>query len=122
MADCCHDKACAIEQLRARQSTTLKTVLWINAAMFIVVLMAGLLAHSSAVLADSLDNLGDALTYALSLYAVGRSEPAKGSVALFKAGLILAAASFVIGQIAYKLVNPAPPGSSGSSVPHGRTS
>ena len=109
MTDCCEDKSCALEQLRARQSSTLKTVLWINAVMFIVVLAAGLYASSSALLADSLDNLGDALTYALSLYAVGRGERTKGMVSLFKGLLILAAAIFVIGQIGYRLIYPAMP-------------
>src|SRR5262245_45273748 len=109
MADCCEDKSCALEQLRERQSSTLKTVLWINAVMFFVALAAGLYASSSALLADSLDNLGDALTYALSLYAVGRSERAKGRVSMFKGGLILAAALFVVLQIGYKLLHPALP-------------
>jgi Co/Zn/Cd efflux system component len=67
VTDCCDDKSCAIEALRERQSGTLKIVLGINALMFVVVLTGGLLAHSSALLSDSLDNLGDALTYALSL-------------------------------------------------------
>jgi Co/Zn/Cd efflux system component len=109
MTDCCENKACAIEALRERQSGTLKIVLVINAVMFLVVLAAGLLADSSAVIADSLDNLGDALTYALSLYAVGRGERAKGWVAMFKAVLILSAALFVVGQIAYKVMNPSIP-------------
>jgi hypothetical protein len=51
MADCCENKSCAIEALRERQSGTLKIVLVINAVMFLVVLAAGLLADSSAVIA-----------------------------------------------------------------------
>lgn len=109
MSDCCEDKSCAIEALRERQSGTLKLVLAINAVMFAVVVVFGLLSRSSALLADSLDNLGDALTYALSLYAVSRDERTKGWVAMFKAALILSAALFVIGQIAYKLAYPSVP-------------
>jgi Co/Zn/Cd efflux system component len=109
MSDCCENKACAIEALRERQSGTLKIVLVINTVMFVVALAGGLLADSSAVIADSLDNLGDALTYALSLYAVGRGERAKGWVAMFKAVLILSAALLVVGQIVYKLMNPTIP-------------
>lgn len=109
MVDCCEAKTCALEQLRERQSGTLKLVLGINAVMFLVVLAAGLFAGSTAVIADSLDNLGDALTYALSLYAVGRSRRTKGWVALFKATLILVAALFVLGQIVYKLLHSALP-------------
>ena len=109
MNDCCEEKSCALEQLRHRQGRTLKIVLWINAVMFVVVLGAGLFARSTALLADSLDNLGDALTFALSLYAVGRGERTKGWVALFKGLLILGAALFVIGQIGYKLLHPSVP-------------
>jgi cation diffusion facilitator family transporter len=109
MADCCEDKACAIDVLRERQSGTLKIVLAINAGMFLVVLAAGLLAGSTALLADSLDNLGDALTYALSLYAVARAPRTKSRVALFKGFLILAAGIFVVGQVVYKLLHPALP-------------
>src|SRR5947209_1362342 len=76
MVDCCQDKSCALEQLRERQAGTLKIVLMVNAVMFVVVLAAGLYASSTALLADSLDNLGDAVTYALSLYVAWRSERA----------------------------------------------
>lgn len=61
MADCC-DKTCEIEALRKTQGATLKTVLAINAVMFVIELIAGLIAGSTALLSDSLDNLGDALT------------------------------------------------------------
>jgi cation diffusion facilitator family transporter len=109
MADCCEDKSCAIEALRTRQSRTLKIVLWINAVMFLVVLTAGLWAHSTALLSDSLDNLGDALTYALSLYVVSKSAREKALVALFKGGLILAAALLVFAQVVYRLYAPVTP-------------
>jgi Co/Zn/Cd efflux system component len=109
MADCCEGKGCALEALKERQGGTLKTVLWINAVMFVVVLAAGLYASSSALLADSLDNLGDALTYALSLYAVGRGARAKAMVSIFKGILILGAALFVIGQTGYRLLHPGVP-------------
>jgi len=109
MTDCCEDKDCAIDALRERQSSTLKTVLGINAVMFLVELVAGIISGSVALLSDSLDNLGDALTYGLSLYAVSRGPRSKAKVALFKGGLILAAGLFVLGQVAYKIVVPAVP-------------
>lgn len=109
MADCCENKSCAIEALRARQSKTLKIVLWINAVMFLVVLAAGLLAHSTALLSDSLDNLGDAMTYGLSLYVVSKSNREKAMVALFKGGLILLAALLVFAQVMYRLYAPVTP-------------
>ena len=93
----------------ARQSATLKIVLAINAVMFVVVLSAGLLARSTALLADSLDNLGDALTYGLSLYAVSRGARSKAKVALFKGALILAAGMFVLAQVACGVLQPRVP-------------
>ena len=72
MDDCCIDKTCAVDRLRERQSTTLRIVLLVNAGMFLVELVSGLLAGSVALLADSLDMLGDALVYGFSLYVVAR--------------------------------------------------
>jgi Co/Zn/Cd efflux system component len=109
MADCCEDKACAIEALRDRQSSTLKTVLAINVVMFAVELAAGVVSGSTALLSDSLDNLGDALTYGLSLYAVSKGARSKTRVALFKGLLILTAGIVVLGQVIYRIVMPTVP-------------
>ncbi len=109
MADCCEDKSCALDALGKRQSATLKIVLVINAVMFVVELAAGMMAGSTALLSDSLDNLGDALTYGLSLYAVSRGLRAKARVALFKGLLILTAGLFVLGQVAYRITVPVIP-------------
>lgn len=109
MGGCCSGNGCELEVLRERQSATLKKVLVVNAVMFFVVTVAALYAGSSALLSDSLDNLGDALTYGLSLYVVARSARMKARVALFKGLLIFLAATAVAGQIAYKLIHPAVP-------------
>ena len=77
--------------------------------MFLVIVAAALYANSSALLADSLDNLGDALTYGLSIYAVSRGVAVKAKVALFKGAIIFLAASMVAGQIAYRLFSPSVP-------------
>lgn len=108
MVGCC-DNQCELEALRERQSGTLRAVLSINAVMFFVIVGAGLYAGSTALLSDSLDNLGDAITYALSLYAVGLGARTKARVALFKGVLILFAALVVVGQIGFKLLHPAVP-------------
>ncbi|MGH9947521.1 MAG: cation transporter [Pyrinomonadaceae bacterium] len=108
MMACCDDD-CAIEALREKQSSTLKAVLGINVGMFVAGIGAGIIAGSSALLSDSLDNLGDAMTYGLSLYVVYRSSKAKAHVALFKGVLILLAALIVLGQVVYKLMVPTVP-------------
>ncbi len=108
MSGCC-DNNCSIDALRERQRGTLQIVLLINAVMFLVIVTAALHGNSTALLADSLDNLGDALTYALSLYAVSRGAAAKAKVALFKGGLIFLAACAVGAQIVYRLFVPSAP-------------
>lgn len=106
MADCCNDKACEIEALRARQSSILKIVLVINAVMFAVELTAGLLARSVSLVADSLDMLGDALVYGVSIYVVARGAKMKAMAALFKGGTMLTFGLFVLGQAIYKIMFP----------------
>ena len=108
MSGCC-DNNCSVDALRGRQRGTLQVVLGINAVMFLVIAAAALYGKSTGLLADSLDNLGDALTYGLSLYAVSRRSVVKARVALFKGGLILLAACVVAAQIVYRLVVPGVP-------------
>jgi len=106
MTDCCNDKACEIEALRDRQSSTLKIVLGINAAMFVVELTAGLLAGSVSLIADSLDMLGDALVYGFSIYVVARGARMKAKAAFLKGGIMAAFGLFVFGQAMYKIIIP----------------
>ena len=108
MSGCCSDD-CSLEQLQKQQRGTLQAVLGINALMFFVIVGAALYGQSTALLADSLDNLGDALTYGLSLYAVTKGPVIKAKVALFKGGLIFLAALVVAAQILYKLFVPSVP-------------
>ncbi len=108
MGSCC-DNNCSIDALHERQRGTLLIVLAINAVMFVVIAAAALYGNTAALLADSLDNLGDALTYGLSLYAVARGARVKARVALFKGALIFLAACVVAGQIVYKLFVPVVP-------------
>ena len=108
MSGCCDDN-CSLDPLRKRQRITLQIVLVINALMFVVIAAAALYADSSALLSDSLDNLGDAFTYALSLYAVTRGARVKAKVALFKGCLIFLAACVVAAQVGYKLFVPSVP-------------
>jgi Co/Zn/Cd efflux system component len=109
MSDCCTDKCCALEQLRERQTGTLRLVLLANAAMFIVELITGLLAGSVALLADSLDMLGDTLVYGLSLYVVDRGPLWKARAAAAKAAVMALFGLLVFGQLLFKLVHPQVP-------------
>jgi len=106
MTDCCNDKACEIDALRDRQSSTLKIVLAINAVMFVVELTAGLIGHSVSLVADSLDMLGDALVYGFSLYVVARGARMKAKAALFKGVIMAGFGLFVLGQAIYRIAVP----------------
>jgi Co/Zn/Cd efflux system component len=108
MSGCCNND-CALDRLQQRQRGTLRIVLGINAVMFVAVAAAGFYGRSTALLADSLDNLGDAFTYALSLYAVSRGPVAKARVALVKGGLLLLAACFLVAQVGYRVLVPDTP-------------
>ena len=108
MGSCCED-SCVVDALHEKQRGTLIKVLWINAIMFIVIAIAAFYGKSTSLLSDSLDNLGDALTYGLSLFAVSKGTETKARVALFKGGLIFLAASFVVAHIIYRLITPVIP-------------
>jgi Co/Zn/Cd efflux system component len=56
-------------------------VLLINFSLFIVEVIAGYLAGSMGLIADSLDMLADAIVYGLSLYAVGHAVARKKQIA-----------------------------------------
>lgn len=108
MADSCGG-SCAVDALHQKQRGTLRLVLLINALMFVVIATAAFFGQTTALLADSLDNLGDALTYALSLYAVSKGAETKAKVALFKGVLIGLGALVVAGQLLYRLWVPSVP-------------
>jgi Co/Zn/Cd efflux system component len=109
MSDHCCDSTIETETLHGRQRRVLATVLAINVAAFLMMVVGAFLSGSSSLLSGTLDNLGDALTYALSFAVVGASMAAKARVALFKGVLILAAAVAVAAQIIWRLQNPAVP-------------
>ena len=77
--------------------------------MFFVIGSAAMQGNTSALLADSLDNFGDSVTYALSLYALAQGAIFKAKVAYFKGILILLSALFIIGKVGYKFFVPSLP-------------
>jgi Co/Zn/Cd efflux system component len=90
MANCCEDKGCEITVLRDTHSRVLIIVLAINAAMFFIEGVAGILANSTSLIADALDMLGDALVYGFSLFVLARSLRWQAGAALVKGGFMLA--------------------------------
>ncbi|MBL4743066.1 MAG: cation transporter [Cycloclasticus sp.] len=82
MAGCDSCSSDNIEKAAKQQRRVLIIVLLINATMFFVEFSAGLISHSTALMADSLDMLADALVYALGLFALGRAAYWKNRAAL----------------------------------------
>jgi cation diffusion facilitator family transporter len=109
MDDCCQEKACIVQHLQERQAKVLRLVLIANALMFVVELVAGLLAGSVALLADSLDMLGDALVYGFSLYVVARGRLWKARAAGAKAAVMGLFGAFVFAQLLHRILVPQPP-------------
>ena len=60
------------ETKNKEESRVLIILLGINALMFIVEITLGIISESTALIADSLDNLADATVYSIGLYAVGK--------------------------------------------------
>lgn len=103
MSDSCCEVQLDAGALEAGQRRVLIRVLIINAMTFAMMITAATMSGSSSLLSGALDNLGDAVTYALSLAVIGASCAAKARVALFKGLLIFGAALVVAGQIGWRL-------------------
>jgi Co/Zn/Cd efflux system component len=82
-ANCCNHSA--KDQLRdGLYRRVLWIVLGINAAMFLIEIIAGLAAGSASLQADALDFFADTANYGLSLFVVGMAYRYRASAALTK--------------------------------------
>lgn len=106
---CCETKASDLAALRLRQSRVLAAVLAVNLAMFCVEFGAGLLSGSTALLADSLDMLGDALVYGFSLFVLHRSRTWRAGAALVKGGIMAAFGVGTLFHVFVRLATGVPP-------------
>lgn len=81
--NCCHHTP--ERRLRDRRYRgVLWSVLGINAAMFLIEIIAGLAAGSASLQADALDFLADTANYGISLFVVGMALRYRASAALAK--------------------------------------
>jgi Co/Zn/Cd efflux system component len=94
--DCCEvcDDAAVTRDRSVRR--ILWTVLAVNAAMFVAEIAAGVAAGSLALQADSLDFLGDAATYGISLFVLSRSLRWRAGAALAKGGAMFAVGLIIL--------------------------
>ena len=90
MSDHCHGSCSSQAPVAdAGYRRVLVLALLINAAMFVIEVVAGSAAGSKALLADALDFMGDAANYAISLYVLDRSLVWRARASLLK-GLTMA--------------------------------
>lgn len=104
MKHCCETKSCEITALKEKQSKALKIVFFINLAMFFVEFISGWRAHSTALLGDSLDMLGDAFVYGFSLYALFKTARMRVRAAQLKGMIMLMFGLTVLAEAIYKIM------------------
>lgn len=102
---CCDSKTDELAILRERQRRVLWIVLAINAVLFVVEFTVGWWSHSTALLADSLDMLGDAAVYGFSLWVLQRGARWRARAALSKGIVQLCFGLLVLGQAAWNATN-----------------
>jgi len=95
MSDC----DCSIEAESEIQRRVLRILLGINAAMFVAEFIAGVIAESTGLIADSLDMLADATVYLIALFAVGKAASAKITAAEVSGYFQIVLAIGVAGEI-----------------------
>jgi len=79
-------------------------LLAINAVMFVVEIVTGILAESTGLIADSLDMLADATVYGIALYAVGKAASGKVGAAIASGYFQMALALIVALEVARRAV------------------
>jgi Co/Zn/Cd efflux system component len=98
------DTCCEIRPVHAQQRRVLRLVLWINVVMLLAGLAAGIIAHSTALLADSVDMLGDAIVHGFSLYVIGRAPVWQSRAALLKGAIMAGFAVGIVAEVGTKLI------------------
>ncbi|HET9179898.1 MAG TPA: cation transporter [Terriglobia bacterium] len=108
MDRCCDNKAVELTRRMDRQGHVLYAVFAANSAMFLVEFVSGWLARSTALLGDSLDMLGDACVYGLTLYTLRRSLRSQAGASLLKGVVMLVFGFTVMAEAVHKTLWGAP--------------
>ena len=104
MAGCGCSSELKFDGMSAGFRRALWIVIAINAISFIVEMAAGSYARSQALQADALDFLGDTLTYAISLWVIGKPLKLRATAALAKGISLGAMGVFVFADTAYQVL------------------
>jgi Co/Zn/Cd efflux system component len=98
--ECGVERAAKTEDERKR----LRVALWLNAAMFVIGMVAGVWARSTGLMADALDMLADASAYGLGLMAVSRGATFKVRAAWWSGSVLLVLGIGILVEVAAKAV------------------
>ncbi|WP_407307835.1 cation transporter [Acinetobacter sp.] len=105
--------SCSHELALPKPNSKFRAALWIalfiNLTLFIVEIVGGAYAHSSALWADALDFFGDAVNYGISLAVLGASLYWRATVALIKGLTTAVFGLVVIGKVIYAYLQGIPP-------------
>ena len=100
MSDC----GCHAEASNEAERRILRFALILNATMFVVGVIAGLIAQSMGLIADSLDMLADASAYGIALVAWQRSASFKAAAATLSGTLLLILGTGVLAGVVWRLL------------------
>ena len=103
MSGCGDSCGADLHKVKASERRILIVVLIINATMFAFEFSAGLVAGSTALLADSLDMLADAIIYAIGLFALGRASHWRSRAALTSGMFQLALGAGIAIEAVFKI-------------------
>ena len=95
---------CDVEIKDKSESRVLIALLVINGIMFIVELAIGWWAQSTALIADAMDMLADAMVYAVGLYAVGKAISIKVRAASISGWLQIILGLLVLSDILRRFI------------------
>lgn len=88
---------------------TLLAVIAINLAGFIAIVIGSLAQGSAALAANAMDFLADSATYAISLWAIGKSVQIRSGAAIFKSLSLVVMAVSVMGYAIWRTFSGQPP-------------
>lgn len=95
---------CEVEIKNRSETRVLVILLLINGVMFVLEFAVGWWAQSTALIADAIDMLADAMVYAVGLYAVGKAISAKIRAASLSGWLQLGIGTLVLVDVGRRLV------------------
>ncbi|MEB3309852.1 MAG: cation transporter [Snowella sp.] len=108
MADC----GCQFEAKNREQRKVLRILFVLNGLMFVIGLGSGIVGHSTALIADSLDMFADAAVFGISLYAIGKCQSKKIQAAFLSGIFQMTLASLVLVEVVKRAVMGSEPESS----------